>query len=496
MKRRSTPSLHHRQRRGSYTTDDEDPLGRMSDLESDSHTNHSSIREFPPLLRRRRSSSASLTASPSSSSQKMSIDSDDNRSVSSISAGGGMGGGSNSISRLLSPTSSFSSSSRPLYYPLQDTMPPPQPSSRRLTRSLSSELASSTWSPGTPSSRLHQHQNHHHHHHHQQQQQQEQPSSSSSSQQPPQPDFGMDEIMVDPTASNASPSSSSSLTDGRKFIAPSIPPLSSVRPDIVRRSSSTERISHHHHHRHHHRSASSSSAEASGSGSGSGSPLKRSDPERRSVTRRSSLLPRSKALARVMSQADEETRPADVEMRRERDMTNQIKARLGRMSMDTDLSANASGSGSSSSSNDAKPIASGSVPAVAWARIRDPEGSPTMAPYHASKLNPEMEMTNFQCDNLPSPIHQTYKSIKRKASEDRFEPYPTSSLKRRAVSPSVSASGSPVLSAISSPPYSFYGSSPTSNAAARAQQKPGQLSSSSFNLQDASGGLSRMSLSE
>lgn len=81
------------------------------------------------------------------------------------------------------------------------------------------------------------------------------------------------------------------------------------------------------------------------------------------------------------------------------------------------------------------------------------------------------------------------------ASEDRFEPYPASTLKRRAVSPSVSASGSPVLSTISSPPCSIYGSSPSSNAAARAQQKPGQISSS-FNLQDASGGISRMSLSE
>lgn len=82
------------------------------------------------------------------------------------------------------------------------------------------------------------------------------------------------------------------------------------------------------------------------------------------------------------------------------------------------------------------------------------------------------------------------------ASEDRFETYSSSSLKRRAVSPSVSASGSPVLTGISSPPYALYGSSPTSNAAARAQQKPAQLSSSSFNLQDASGSLSRMSLSE
>jgi hypothetical protein len=81
------------------------------------------------------------------------------------------------------------------------------------------------------------------------------------------------------------------------------------------------------------------------------------------------------------------------------------------------------------------------------------------------------------------------------ASEDRFEPYPTSlGLKRRAVSPSVSLSGSPILSGYSSPPAAYYGAS-SPNAAARAQQKPSS-SSNSFNLQEASGGLSRMSLSE
>lgn len=91
------------------------------------------------------------------------------------------------------------------------------------------------------------------------------------------------------------------------------------------------------------------------------------------------------------------------------------------------------------------------------------------------------------------------------ASEDRFEPYPTSiGLKRRAVSPSVSLNGSPILTGYSSPPTTFasyYGggsnggpSGTSPNAAARAQQKAS--SSTSFNLHDASGGLSRMSLSE
>lgn len=58
-----------------------------------------------------------------------------------------------------------------------------------------------------------------------------------------------------------------------------------------------------------------------------------------------------------------------------------------------------------------------------------------------------------------------------------------------------------MLSGIASPPASFmmYGTSPTSNsgnAAARAQQKANQFTSQFFNLHDASGGLSKMSLSE
>ncbi|KAI9315672.1 hypothetical protein BX666DRAFT_333975 [Dichotomocladium elegans] len=174
-------------------------------------------------------------------------------------------------------------------------------------------------------------------------------------------------------------------------------------------------------------------------------------------------------------------------MRRERDMTEKIKERQRRASDIDSVKAAAAEASSSSPLN--------LVPAAAWARARENERSPTIAPYHASKLNPEMEMTSFQFDNLPSPIYPSYRSTKRKVSEDRFESYSTSSLKRRAVSPSVSASGSPVLSAVSSPPCSLYGSSPSSNAAARAQQKPGQISSS-FNLQEASGGISRMSLSE
>ncbi|CDH58328.1 hypothetical protein RO3G_16795 [Lichtheimia corymbifera JMRC:FSU:9682] len=310
---------------------------------------------------------------------------------------------------------SVSSSSRQGH---QHTFPPP----RRLTRSLSSEYI---------------------------------PTSSSSLQQQQQQHHADEMIMAD----------DSRMHHG-KFIAPA--PLRPPSSSSMRRRSLSSSSSSNEQHRH----------PRSTSQGDSSSPKRSNDPERRSVSRRSSLFPKSKALARVMNQADEETHLADMEMRRERDMTQQMRVCQGKGDM---------ASSSSSSST---------VPAAAWARIKENECSPVMAPYHASKLNPEMEMTTFQFENLPSPIYPAgHRSVKRKASEDRFEPYPASTLKRRAVSPSVSASGSPVLSTISSPPCSIYGSSPSSNAAARAQQKPGQISSS-FNLQDASGGISRMSLSE
>ncbi|KAL0076656.1 hypothetical protein J3Q64DRAFT_1703383 [Phycomyces blakesleeanus] len=215
----------------------------------------------------------------------------------------------------------------------------------------------------------------------------------------------------------------------------------------------------------------------------------RRDPERRSVQRRSSLMPRSKALARVLNQAEEDTHLSDLEMRREQETTNHMKEKdkspaEGQCIKDTECIAP-------------------SLPPASWVRVRDVDQSPTMAPYQCSKLNPEVEMAHFQLENLPStPVQQGFRSIKRKASEDRlYEPYSTASMKRRAVSPSVSVSPSPILTGISSPPAAYiqYGSSPThsgGNAAARAQQKLVQLSTNTFNLQDASGGLSRMSLSE
>ncbi|KAI7904876.1 uncharacterized protein BX663DRAFT_550500 [Cokeromyces recurvatus] len=194
--------------------------------------------------------------------------------------------------------------------------------------------------------------------------------------------------------------------------------------------------------------------------------------ERRSVNRRSSLMPRSKALLRVIDQTDEDSHLGDIEMRREYETTTQLK------NMDNSIETLQQG-----------------VPPASWTKMVD------MPLYQCSKLNPEIEMTNFQLENT---IYN--KTIKRKASaEDRlFDPYPIPiSLKRRAVSPSLSLNGSPILSDFSSPPipstsssYSFFnsyfGGTASANAAARAQQKPS--SNSTFNLHEASGGLSRMSL--
>ncbi|EIE92084.1 hypothetical protein RO3G_16795 [Rhizopus delemar RA 99-880] len=182
-----------------------------------------------------------------------------------------------------------------------------------------------------------------------------------------------------------------------------------------------------------------------------GSLREKRDPERRNVQRRSSLLPKSKALLRVIDQADEDTRLSDIEMRREKDLQLKIA--------DTKQD----------------------VPAASWTKVMD------FPYYQCSKLNPEVEMT------------QTYRTIKRKASEDRFEPYPAFTLKRRAVSPSVSLSGSPILTGISSPPTSFTPfPSASANAAASVARTHQQklIDNNTFNLQDASGGLSRMSLSE
>lgn len=61
-------------------------------------------------------------------------------------------------------------------------------------------------------------------------------------------------------------------------------------------------------------------------------------------------------------------------MRRERDLTHQMKNRQ-------------------EPEQSGKPVMVPPVPAAAWARIRSSDPSPTIAPYQCSKLNPEMEMT-------------------------------------------------------------------------------------------------------
>ncbi|KAI9485926.1 MAG: hypothetical protein EXX96DRAFT_465613, partial [Benjaminiella poitrasii] len=193
--------------------------------------------------------------------------------------------------------------------------------------------------------------------------------------------------------------------------------------------------------------------------------------ERRSVNRRSSLLPRSKALLRVIDQTDEDSHVGDIEMRREHDTTTQLKM------LD----------------NDSIEKLQQGVPAASWTRMLD------MPLYQCSKLNPEIEMTVSMVGK--------YRVIWPSAEDRLFDPYPIPiSLKRRAVSPSVSLNSSPILSDYASPPmssssssssYSFFnsyfsGNTNSANAAARAQQKPS--SNSTFNLHEASGGLSRMSL--
>ncbi|SAL97104.1 hypothetical protein [Absidia glauca] len=241
-------------------------------------------------------------------------------------------------------------------------------------------------------------------------------------------------------------------------------------------------------------------------------------PERRTV-RRSSLLLKSKALSRVMHQAEEEIHLADLEMRREGGTTQK---HLGKASPSTSTARMDDHHPSSLpppppspysipiSSHSPWPHPHAFFPALNGDPINNYQyssstssslsSSPTA--YQCSRLNPEIEMTHFQFENLPSPMQSSFKSIKRKASEDRLW---DGGLKRRAVSPSVSLSGSPTLTASPPPTASLSTSSilsspsssylyPTGgNAAARPSSS--NSAGASFNLHEASGGLSRMSLS-
>lgn len=258
-------------------------------------------------------------------------------------------------------------------------------------------------------------------------------------------------------------------------------------------------------------------------------------PERRTV-RRTSLLLKSKALSRVMHQAEEETHLADLEMRREGGTTQK---HLCKASPSTSTARMDDHHPSSLpppppspynipiSSHSPWPHPHAFFPALNGDQSNNYQyssstssslsSSPTA--YQCSRLNPEIEMTHFQFENLPSPMQSSFKSIKRKgnplymllfiitnesfplASEDRLW---DGGLKRRAVSPSVSLSGSPTLTASPPPTASLSTSSilsspsssylyPTGgNAAARPSSSN---SAGAFNLHEASGGLSRMSLS-
>ncbi|KAI9268806.1 hypothetical protein BY458DRAFT_511105 [Sporodiniella umbellata] len=199
------------------------------------------------------------------------------------------------------------------------------------------------------------------------------------------------------------------------------------------------------------------SPEETPTGRHKGSLREKRDPERRNVHRRSSLLPKSKALLRVIDQADEDTRLSDLEMRREKDLQLKI----------ADITQD--------------------VPAASWTQVLE------FPYYQSSRLKPEIEASNMQLDSQVLSTHQTYRAIKRKVSEDRFEPYPTFTLKRRAVSPSVSLSGSPILTGMSSPPISF---APCPSTSPHTSARHKYIDNNTFTLQDASGGISRMSLSD
>ncbi|CAO3663491.1 unnamed protein product [Umbelopsis vinacea] len=98
-------------------------------------------------------------------------------------------------------------------------------------------------------------------------------------------------------------------------------------------------------------------------------------PERRSVTRRGSLLPKGRQLSRVMNLLEEEARSADFDIQHEHEITQNLR-NTSIPTMETDNNKNEF-----------------TVPAAAWARVKDIEASPTMSAYQCSKLNPEMEMT-------------------------------------------------------------------------------------------------------
>ncbi|RUS13108.1 hypothetical protein BC938DRAFT_478128, partial [Jimgerdemannia flammicorona] len=238
--------------------------------------------------------------------------------------------------------------------------------------------------------------------------------------------------------------------------------------------------------------------------------------------------PKAKPFARILNQLEEESRPLESEIKREAEVTSHLKQgdRLERENAGNAM-MDVTGNGSGGSSDESTPtIPSDSTPAFtqAWAKFRDKEPSPTIGvalamngSFYPSRLNPETEMNFLQHEPMPSPtsLGGFVNRSKRKGglvytdssqysttcspnslhsptascSDDRFEPYSTTTPhKRRAVSPSL---GSPVLTGVPSPPGSmFFNGSPTGSPNPAARNSRNRV-----NIQDASGGFSRMSLS-
>ncbi|CAG8679527.1 18191_t:CDS:2 [Acaulospora morrowiae] len=188
--------------------------------------------------------------------------------------------------------------------------------------------------------------------------------------------------------------------------------------------------------------------------------------------RRASLLPKTKSFQRVANELQEESRPIETEIKQEYKTTKVLKNELDCI-MDT-------GKLTEEFLNN-------------WIKIRDIQPSPP--PYAASKLNPEIELSFRQ--DTPSPTSTAgscpiSSRIKRKASDDRFEPY--FNPKRRAVSPSLVGSP-PVASSVPSPPVSSYSSGAVGPSSSYLTSR-GQVKGNSnlANIHDANGSFSRMNL--
>ncbi|CAG8516317.1 7058_t:CDS:2, partial [Ambispora leptoticha] len=148
-------------------------------------------------------------------------------------------------------------------------------------------------------------------------------------------------------------------------------------------------------------------------------------PMQRAVrARRASLLPKTKSFQRIVHELQEEAKPLETEIKQEY-KTTKVLMNESEKYMDSD-------------SGTSEKILSQEFLAT-WSKFRDVQPSPP--PYTASKLNPEVEMSFRQ--DTPSPTSSIAGPwpngrIKRKASDDRFEPY--FNPKRRAVSPSLGGS--------------------------------------------------------